>query len=1060
MKTTTESSLKNEPAVNCFFFQTLRIAIPLFLILVTRPGAQAQLGPYEQDFTRSNPFHPPLQFPSTPGPVLADLDRDGDQDLIVGATTSGASGYGVHYYENEGTATQPIFAERYSWDNPFYYVVYDPLATLSAIRPSFGDFDKDGDLDMVVGHMNQGLRYYKNVTDWTATNPVLEFEKQTTAWDFASGNGNPFLGIDYFYSVPRIADFDGDNDDDLILGTLADGGDGNYTVHLFINDGAAAFTHSHLTGVNATGTRVSPAVVDFDKDSDLDIITGDQDGVVRFFENNGSNSFTESVNWPVFDSYNLGTYVVPAFADLNNDGLAEAIMGSLPTSGIQSIMYLENKGSNVYEKRAGIHDPFGGLYISPDVTPFFSDIDQDGDEDVLLSNRNDDIFYLKNNNGTFDYAPAEENIFSGIVTANKFSLSYVDLNGDGLRDIVGGSSIGVQYFQFNGTTFTSIPVASGPFRDITIFNYPKTDFADIDNDGDPDLFLSDATDATDSYFHVRYFENTGSATEPQFTERTGTANLLNGIQEEYELYPRLADIDHDGDLDALIGEGGDVHAEVNDSNEFLFYENTGTASTPQFVYRGDLIPQFDNAAYFSPAFHDIDNDGDLDIIEGDGAGLLSLYRNNNDIPVVSMNTTPLTTDFSSGSVLVDQEISLTDADNDMVSLVTVSIDNFGSNDSFSFTTPVVDPQPVITSDYSESEGILKISGKATLAFYQELLGSLTYHFNESGFSGGRKMALDKIITIQVFDADFTTPVAATRTISISTGPNSAPVFNDSQAQVNAGGTGSLDLAPLITDAENNVDLTTLAIVTPADQGTISISGTQLSFDYTGVVYKGVEVVTVQVCDEGGFCAPASITINVLNTPPVFASSSVNIISHQASTVDLMDLVTDGESNIDVNTLTITLNPASEPETGINSAGELVLDYSNSDFTGTESMTLQVCDFGGDCAQSVITINVLTDLEVVVFNAVAPRGSSELNRYLHIENLPEDNRVSIFNRWGDLVYKTSGYSNEVTARRFEGNSDRGNALPSGTYFYKIEYEVTRVNGATESKVLTGYLSLQQ
>jgi hypothetical protein len=223
---------------------------------------------------------------------------------------------------------------------------------------------------------------------------------------------------------------------------------------------------------------------------------------------------------------------------------------------------------------------------------------------------------------------------------------------------------------------------------------------------------------------------------------------------------------------------------------------------------------------------------------------------------------------------------------------------------------------MITSAYSESEGVLTISGKATIAFYQELLRSLKYHFDESGSGGGRKMAIAKTITVQVFDADFTTPLAVMRNVSISTGPNTAPVFSDSETEVNAGSSGMLDLVSLISDADNNADLTTLEILTPLDNGVASLSGTILSFDYTGVVYKGAEVITVQVCDEGGACASGSVTINVVNTPPVFVSSSVNVISHETSTVDLLSLITDAENNTDVSTLTINTTPASQPQLDI------------------------------------------------------------------------------------------------------------------------------------------------
>lgn len=1058
MKAITNGSCCHEygTAVTKVPAKAFRLAIALFaLSIAVNVNAQTHLGPFSEEDDLSNPFHPPLRFPSNPGPVLADIDRDGDKDLVVGSPTSD-SGNALYYYENVGTSANPVFTERALGDNPFRYLVYEYPVTLNTIRPAFGDFDKDGDLDLVVGCVQQGLRYYKNITDWSQSNPSIEFQKQTATWDFVTGVGNPFLGINFFYSAPHIVDFDGDHDDDLVLATLADSGDGNETIHLYTNDGTGVFTHSHLSGVNPGGTRLSVAVVDFDSDNDKDIITGDEDGAFKYFENTGGNTFQESTTWSVFNSFNLGTSIVPAFADLNNDGKHEAIIGSSPNSSPQSIVYLENKGSNTYEKLSGIHDPFGGIWIYFDATPYFADVDQDGDDDILFDNRRADIIYLKNNNGVYDYATPEENIFSGIVTANAFSISYIDLNGDGKRDIVGGSAIGVQYFQSTSTGFSSVPVASGPFSAITTFDYPKTDFADVDSDGDFDLFLSDATDATQSRYYVRYFENTGSATAPVFTERTGTANLLNGILEEYELYPRLADIDHDGDLDALIGEGGDVHAEIVNSNEFLFYENVGTTGAPSFVYVGDLVPQYENAEYFSPAFSDIDHDGDLDVIEGDDVGFISLYRNNNTEPVVTLNNTPIITEYASGSIYVDQELTIADSDNDLISLVRVNVSNYSQHDAFTFTTPAIEAQPLITSSFSE--GVLTIKGKASLAFYQELLRTLEYHFDQS--EGFARAATSKTISIEVFDADFTTPTPVARLISIGGIPNSDPVFTDASLEVVAGKSATLDLSSLISDPDNNLVMSSLKILSASENGLASVSGATLTVDYTNVIFKGSKTVNMEICDNVNACASATITVNVTNTPPAFLSTSINLTAHQQTTFQLSELINDDDNNIDGSSLTVVALPASGAEISVNEAAELLVNYSTTDFTGTETITLKVCDFGGDCAESVVTIHVLSDEEVIVFNAVAPKGSSELNQYLHVANLPSSNKVTIFNRWGDEVYKVSGYSNDTAGRRFEGYNKNGNALPSGTYFYKVEYQKTADNGAIESKVLTGYLSLQQ
>ena len=79
----------------------------------------------------------------------------------------------------------------------------------------------------------------------------------------------------------------------------------------------------------------------------------------------------------------------------------------------------------------------------------------------------------------------------------------------------------------------------------------------------------------------------------------------------------LADIDHDGDLDAFAAGTG---------NSTLFYRNTGTASNPVFAAPQTNPFGLTNAGEKN-AFVDIDNDGDLDVFAGDFSGNTRFFKN-------------------------------------------------------------------------------------------------------------------------------------------------------------------------------------------------------------------------------------------------------------------------------------------------------------------------------------------------------------------------------------------------------------------------------------------------
>ncbi len=118
---------------------------------------------------------------------------------------------------------------------------------------------------------------------------------------------------------------------------------------------------------------------------------------------------------------------------------------------------------------------------------------------------------------------------------------------------------------------------------------------------------------------------------------------------------------------------------------------------------------------------------------------------------------------------------------------------------------------------------------------------------------------------------------------------------------------------------------------------------------------------------------------------------------------------------------------------------------------------------------VFTLALVTDAvtpveDVVIYNGVTPNGDG-LNDYFvieNIENFPENN-VSIYNRWGRKVYETNSYnsSGNVFKGYAEGVSvvNKGEKLPTGTYYYIVEYKDTR-NGNNQVIKKVGYLHLEQ
>ncbi len=205
--------------------------------------------------------------------------------------------------------------------------------------------------------------------------------------------------------------------------------------------------------------------------------------------------------------------------------------------------------------------------------------------------------------------------------------------------------------------------------------------------------------------------------------------------------------------------------------------------------------------------------------------------------------------------------------------------------------------------------------------------------------------------------------------------------------------------------------------------------------------------------------PGNYTVTVevaciINTPPVITPDVLSASSGQTLIdLDLLAIITDAENNFVIDSLKIIRQPVSGAFAELNktpTTAALRIDYSGINYIGIDSVRIEACDALGACSQQEIFITVEVTSSLVIYNAVSPIGSPA-NQYLRIDGLPQSsNRVTIYNRWGDVVYSITDYDN--LARRFEGMSNSGKELPSGTYFYKIE--------VVGSNTMTGYLSLKR
>jgi len=258
----------------------------------------------------------------------------------------------------------------------------------SDAAPAFYDLDDDGDLDMVLGSEDRGLKVYENVGDASAANMV-----ENTTWTTGLPNVTS--------ATPTLGDLDGDGDAELLIGQVE-----GY-LKLYRNDGGASGPPNWTRWMGnfdrlGLGPHTAPNLGDADGDGDLDIVVGLGNGKLKGIINTGtptSHSWSMDDKWVQHLSQGLTKapcdgYSVPFMVDVDYDGDTDLLLGS--DDG--KVIVFENVGDarNVLWTRLDVSHHAGvvtGSHWESNSTPVMVDIDADGDRDLLIGTHRGTIYH-------------------------------------------------------------------------------------------------------------------------------------------------------------------------------------------------------------------------------------------------------------------------------------------------------------------------------------------------------------------------------------------------------------------------------------------------------------------------------------------------------------------------------------------------------------------------------------------------------------------------------------------------------------------------------------------
>ena len=543
----------------------------------------------------------------------------------------------------------------------------------------------------------------------------------------SEGNGKYSIDRSYSRHFPTISgwivtkDINCDNVDDLF--TYSNGSikvfygfyDSDTLMFRLVSDGI--FYPGFSGRVNLYSTFVDrPAIADFDYDGDLDILTFNvtftrmnlyknirvERGLpcdtlaFKFDDNCWGNVMETGLSAEIdlrdtcqdkfpfpgrLDPYFEGNLrrhagsTLEAF-DINGNGRLDVLMGDVSFSFVN---YLSNTGTL---ENASImsQDTAYPRYDSPARVfsfpwTFFTDIDQDGRKDLLITpfegfgvDNIDNVWYYKNSSSDSAKLSLQTKSFivGDMIDAGENAVPcLIDIDGDGLKDLLvgggvrlGGGSVVYSIAHYKNIGFADYPVFS--LVDENFLNFrttglqePYPSVGDLDGDNKTDLVvgLGDG--------RILWYKNQSA---DKFEPIAPALLKASGIDLDVgqNAAPYIVDIDRDGRNDLIVGErNGNIN----------YFRNIGSAGNPQYILATDSVGKiktstltlpFGNSA---PVVMDINGDSKLDLIFGGYENIISWVNNIGDSITLRVSPTPL---FPSAPTPIGRKITpaISDITND------------------------------------------------------------------------------------------------------------------------------------------------------------------------------------------------------------------------------------------------------------------------------------------------------------------------------------------------------------------------------------------------------------
>ncbi len=423
--------------------------------------------------------------------LFFDEDGDGDMDLLYGSSERETNP--VYFFKNGKVELGDYYKDTFiSIDTAFFSSSVEPLIPVAPAM-SYVDVDGDGNKDLILStneavktsyaiRETNNVLYFRNKE--TTSDPNFEFQSNT----FLNGEMVDLGG----HNAPTFADLDGDNDLDMVIATSGNhfisGDTADYLVY-YENIGSSTDPDYKLVDNDFLSLKAKKYVdmvvtfADVNSNGLLDMYIGKDDGTIAHYRNIGSKSnpsyqlVTETLG-----AIDVGQNATPLFYDLNEDGKLDLISGNYDGS----LYYYENTGTIPSPTFTFVTDTLGGIHINEILSVRF--LGPNGWIDSLMPQAwgfsaptickfNDSVTYIGvgGDEGRVRLFEIDDDITARFVQTMDYMLNpfnqedYIkdfgerihptgaDLNGDGITDLmVGNSRGGINYLEGVDTATISV----------------------------------------------------------------------------------------------------------------------------------------------------------------------------------------------------------------------------------------------------------------------------------------------------------------------------------------------------------------------------------------------------------------------------------------------------------------------------------------------------------------------------------------------------------------------------------------------------------------------------